>query len=411
MNTKPFLITGILVTIIIGFFVFGIVSAKNTEHPLFSFSENFERSTQKNIILQPLQQDQNLTDTNSEKIQITDSDVTSVQNSVTTKHLITPKTVRAVYMSAWTASSKVDRDKLLDFISNSTINAVVLDIKDATGRVSFLTNDPIVKQTGSPENKISDIDQFIQELHQKNIYVIGRISVFQDPYLTAKYPEWAIQSNTTKKPWKDHKGLSFLDPTNKKVWDYINALAQESYKRGFDEINFDYIRFPSDGNMKDIVYPESSGTRADMIESFFVYIHSKMSMAGIPTSADLFGLTTEAVDDMGIGQVLEKALPNFDFISPMIYPSHYGKGYAGFTNPADHPYQVIIQAMKEGVRRARIIGFGPEKFRPWIQDFDMGAKYDKIKILDQIKALQEHGITSFMVWDPANHYTRDAYQQ
>jgi hypothetical protein len=267
----------------------------------------------------------------------------------------------------------------------------------------------MVADTGSPKNTITDIAEFINELHQKNIYVIGRISVFQDPYLTTKYPNWAIQSIATRKPWKDRKGLSFLDPTNQQVWDYVVALAQNSYKKGFDEINFDYIRFPSDGNMKDIAYPNHSGSRADIIKSFFEYLHKKMVASSIPTSADLFGLTTEAVDDMGIGQVLENVLPNFDFIAPMVYPSHYGKGYGGFTNPADHPYEVIKQAMREGVKRAKVLGFGPEKFRPWIQDFSMGATYDRTKILDQIRALDEQGIHGFMVWDPANCYTREAY--
>jgi hypothetical protein len=261
----------------------------------------------------------------------------------------------------------------------------------------FQTTEPWVI---SPCSTFSYLFAELYQLHDKNIYVIGRISVFQDPYLTAKYPEWAIQSITSKKPWKDHKGLSFLDPTNTKVWDYIDALAQESYNRGFDEINFDYIRFPSDGNMKDIDYPQGTETRADIIESFFIHLHSKMSTAGIPTSADLFGLTTEAVDDMGIGQVLEKALPNFDFIAPMIYPSHYGKGYSGFTNPADHPYQVITQAMKEGVQRAKILGFDASKFRPWIQDFGLKMTYGSNEVKAQIKATNDVGLTSWILWSP-----------
>lgn len=402
------MITGILFSVIIGFFVVGIVKAKDNNHSILTFPQIQEKN--KSIIENGIV---NKSNTNIESLETVDlvSNNSSIDTNINTMqaHLETPESVRALYMSAWTASSKTARDKLIHFISNSSLNAVVIDIKDATGRVSFLVDDSVVKDTGSPESKISDVVEFINELHQKNIYVIGRISVFQDPYLTKKYPDWAIQSITHKKPWEDRKGLSFLDPTNKQVWNYITALAIESYQKGFDEINFDYIRFPSDGNMKDIQYPIGSGTRADMMESFFIYLHEQMVKNNIPSSADLFGLTMEAVDDMGIGQILEKAVPNFDFIAPMIYPSHYGKGYSGFENPAEHPYQVVTNTMKEGVKRIKLLGFESEKFRPWIQDFDMGTSYGKEKVTDQIKALSDIGITSYMVWDPSNTYTRTAY--
>lgn len=407
MISKPIVITGILVTIIAGFFVFGLVLAKNTDNALFDFSlsNNPQQENHSQFVeLDELEQQEN-----SNSIEIPFIEESQIEEFQKVAHIATPKEVKAIYMSAWIAGTKKERNRLISLIENSSLNAVVIDIKDATGRVSFLVDNPIIKNTGSPVKRISDISEFIEELHDKNIYVIGRISVFQDPYLAQKNPDWAIQSVSTGGPWKDRKGLSFLDPTNKNVWEYTTVLAQESYNIGFDEINFDYIRFPSDGNMKDIIYPVGLGSKSDMMELFFKHLHEKMSLANIPTSADLFGLVTEAADDLGIGQVLEKSLPYFDFISPMIYPSHYGKGYNGFTNPAEHPYSVISRAMKEGNRRAQILGFGPEKFRPWIQDFDMGARYDYKEIVDQIKALQEQGINSFMSWDPANKYTLEAY--
>lgn len=330
-----------------------------------------------------------------------------IQPTVT--HIPTPTTVRALYMSAWVASTSSMRQKIIDLVDSSKINAVVIDIKDATGRVSFLVDDPVISETGSPKDLIKDISGLIQTLHDKNIYVIGRISVFQDPYLTKLKPEWSIKTKSTGAVWKDRKGLSFLDPTKQEVWNYVVHLAKFSHNQGFDEINFDYIRFPSDGNISDISYPTSAGSKSEAIEQFFIHLHDEMQNAGIVTSADLFGLTTEAKDDMGIGQVLEKALPHFDYIAPMIYPSHYPKGYQGFKNPAEKPYDVVSIAMKKGVERAVALGMDASKFRPWIQDFNMGATYTASMIQDQIRALDEQGIDSYMVWDPANTYTTEAY--
>ncbi len=327
-------------------------------------------------------------------------------------HLPTPQPLRAFYMSSWTASSVTRRSAIIKQISETNINAVVIDIKDDTGRVSFLIDDPAIAQTGSPVNRIRDIDALIAELHEKNIYVIGRISVFQDPYLAVHNPDWAIRSNSTGGVWKDRKGLSFLSPTSRDVWEYIIALARASHERGFDEINFDYVRFPSDGIISDIAYPNIQGkTRADFLEDFFVYLGTEMKASNIPTSADLFGMTTTSRDDLGIGQVLERALPHFDYIAPMVYPSHYPKQFIGIANPASEPYRIVHYAMSSAVTRAKAIGYEPEKFRTWIQDFNLGATYTASMISDQITASETAGVTSWMVWDPSNTYTLAAYRQ
>jgi hypothetical protein len=393
MEKKAIWIIGGLGTLIIGLLFVGVVLAEksDTKKALQDYADTTS--------LQP------------EQVPIVEPEI-SVETKPVATHISTPTTVRALYMSAWVASTPSIRQKIIDLADSSEINAVVIDIKDATGRVSFLVDDPTVSDTGSPKDLIKNISELIQTLHDKNIYVIGRISVFQDPYLTQKKPEWALKTKSTGAIWKDRKGLSFLDPTKEDVWDYVTALAQESYAKGFDEINFDYIRFPSDGNIKDIAYPTSIASKADAIRLFWEHIHQVMTLEShIPTSADVFGLTTEATDDMGIGQVLENALPNFDFVAPMIYPSHYPKRYQGFANPATKPYEVVTIAMKKGVARAAALGMDASKFRPWIQDFNMGATYTAGMIKDQIRALHEQGIDSYMVWDPANTYTTEAYNK
>jgi len=327
-------------------------------------------------------------------------------------HIKTPENVRALYMSSWVAGSDDFRNSLVKIIDETELNAVVIDIKDSTGRISFNIDDTLIKEIESSENRIKNIRAFTSLLHSKNIYIIGRISVFQDPYLTKLKPEWAIKKSSDGEVWKDKKGLSFLDPTNKNVHEYILSIALNSYKEGFDEINFDYIRYPSDGNMKDINYNLTDGkTRADNIEEFFKYISTEIKKdENIPISADLFGLTTEATDDMGIGQVWERTIPYFDFVCPMIYPSHYPSSYAGYKNPALYPYEVINRALVSAIIKTKNINQNINKIRPWLQDFDLGATYTKEMIQAQIKAVYDNGLNSWMLWDPANKYTPSALE-
>lgn len=327
-------------------------------------------------------------------------------------HIKTPEVVKAIYLSGWVAGTKSIRDKLVKIIDETELNAVVIDIKDSTGRISFEIDDPLIKEIGSAENRIANIRELTNLLHQKGIYIIGRISVFQDPFLSKLKPEWSIKRLSDGEVWKDKKGLSFLDPMNQNVRDYTTAIALGSYHLGFDEINFDYIRYPSDGNMKDINYDLKEGeTRADNIEDFFVNLSYKMKeIENIPISADLFGLTTEVIDDMGIGQVWEKAIPHFDYICPMVYPSHYPASYNNFDNPALHPYEVITRSLDSAIKRTEAIGQNISKIRPWLQDFDLGAVYTKELVKEQIKATNDLGLSSWMLWDPSNKYTPEALE-
>lgn len=347
----------------------------------------------------------------------TDKENTTVLNNISDANLLlpvthigTPESVKAIYISSWTAGSPKYRDPIIKLIDETEINSVIIDIKDSTGRIGFNVLDKDLEKLGSVEKRITDIRGLTNMLHQNNIYIIGRISVFQDPYLTKKKPEWSIVKKSDGTVWKDRKGLSFLDPANKQVWEYIVSIALDAYKQGFDEINFDYIRYPSDGNIKDINYRLKDGkTRADNLEEFFKYLNQEVKKnQNIPMSADLFGLTTEISDDMGIGQVWEKAFPHFDFLAPMIYPSHYPSGQNGFKNPAEHPYEVINQALIGAVKKTNAIGGNTNKIRPWLQDFDLGAIYTKEMVRKQIQAVYDNKLSSWMLWDPRNQYTKEA---
>lgn len=328
-------------------------------------------------------------------------------------HVKTPESVKAIYMTSWVAGTSSMRERLIEIIDETEINAVVIDIKDDTGKISFNIDKEPFKSLGSTENRIPNIREFIKRLHEKDVYVIGRIATFQDPYLIKKWPEEAVKTKTDKeKLWKDRKGLGWFDAGSQKVWDYVIAIAEESYAVGFDEINFDYIRFPSDGNMQDVYFPISEGKdKSEVLESFFIYLNEKLKTedSDIVISADIFGMTTVNTDDLGIGQVLEKAAPHFDFIAPMVYPSHFPNNWYGIKNPAEEPYEVIKISMSKAVERLIAMGEDPDKLRPWLQDFNLGAVYTEELVRDQIQATYDVGLDSWFMWDPKNIYTRKAF--
>ena len=336
----------------------------------------------------------------------------NIEPDIIVTHIPTPKPVKAIYMTSWVAGTKSIRDNIIKIIDETEVNSVVIDIKDATGKISFIPEDPYLKEIGSGENRIPEIKKFIDLLHKKNIYVIGRISVFQDPHLVSRRPDLAVKRKSDGSIWKDYKKISWLDVGSKEVWDYVIAIAKESHSVGFDELNFDYIRFPSDGNMSDIAYDfygKNGISKSEQIRQFFEYLNKNVkSQTGATMSADLFGMTTTNTDDLNIGQLLENAIPYFDYIAPMVYPSHYPKTFMGFANPAEKPYEVIHFSMSSAVKRAVAASSSPYILRPWLQDFDLGADYDHEKVRAQIQATYDVGLDSWMIWSPSNRYTVEA---
>ena len=327
-------------------------------------------------------------------------------------HIKTPEPVKAIYMTSWVAGTSKWRAGLIDFIKTSELNSIVVDVKDYSGRVSFDTGDELVKGVGSEELRVPDMKEFIKTLHNGGIYAIARITVFQDPFFAKRNLDMAVQRKNGLL-WKDGKGLSYLDPAAEKYWDYIVRIARAAEQIGFDELNFDYIRFPSDGDMKDIKFPISGiqglTHKETILNNFFAYLDKELEGSGVPISADVFGMVATNKDDLNIGQVLEGLAPYFDFIAPMVYPSHYPPTFQGFKNPAAHPYEIIKFSMDRAVERLKAATTTPFKLRPWLQDFNLGAIYDAEKIRLEKKAVYDAGLTSWMSWDAANKYTRSAY--
>lgn len=353
-------------------------------------------------------------------------------------HKTTPDFVKAVYMSQCAASSDSFRTELLTLIEETELNSIIIDVKDFTGTVSF-DRDTSAENLGGEGCRVHDLKEFLEELHKRDIYTIARITVFQDPLYTRTHPERAVQSKSTGTPWKDYKGLSFVDVGSQDFWDYIVDIAQESHAIGFDELNFDYIRYPSDGPMSDVQFDHSDyNERAQELEKFFRYLSQKVKKPDanghIPIlSADLFGMTTTNHDDLTIGQVLERATPYFDYIAPMVYPSHYPPGFNGYANPNNNVYGVVKYSMDKAVERViatttdiaslayqRIGTSTPAVYgkpqrdrnilRPWLQDFDYGGNYGPVEVRAQIQAAYDAGLHSWMLWAPSNHYTREALE-
>jgi hypothetical protein len=314
---------------------------------------------------------------------------------------------KGIYISFRTVSTP-RVDELLDLIKRTELNTAVIDIKDYTGRIAFDTDNDLINEIGSEQIWIKDIKALVDKFHKEGIYVIARVVVFEDNFLPQKEPYLALKTRNGNL-WRDRRGLTWLDPAAEDVWDYIVALTKEAAEAGFDEINLDYIRFPTDGDISNIVYPfwDYKTPKKEIIRRFFEYFSQRVKPLGVFISADLFGLTLTRETDLNIGQWLEDAALYFDYICPMVYPSHYPEGYEGFVNPATHPYEVIYDSLTIGIERLASIS-SLAKLRPWLQDFDLGANYNAKMINLEKEAVYNAGAYGWLLWNPKNIYTEDA---
>lgn len=340
---------------------------------------------------------------------------------------IAPEIVKAIYSTSWSASKEGFIDYLISIAKTTEINAVVIDIKDFSGYVGYDIAVPDVKKYNAKQIRITDIDSLIQKLHKEGIYVIARITVFQDPVLARARPDLAIYSKaklsslTPSIPslaslWLDNVGLAWIDPAAKESWDYNIAIAKDAVNRGFDELNFDYVRFPSDGDLQDMIFPFWDGKveKHIVIRDFFQYL--RKSLPNTKISIDLFGLSTVSSNDLGVGQIIEDGFGYFNYVCPMVYPSHYADGFIGYQNPAEHPYEVVKNSMEGALRKLELYKKSQKtdvQLRPWLQDFDLGATYDAQMIKAEIRAVYEAAgddFKGFMLWNSWNIYTKEALE-
>jgi len=317
-----------------------------------------------------------------------------------------PEHVRGLYLNAWAAGSARKLAKLIDIARTTEINSFVIDVKEG-GELSYRSSIPLVRQVGADRAYIPDVRGMLQRLRDADIYPIARIVVFRDASLAAARPDWAIQREDGT-PWKDNADHAWVDSYNRHVWDYNIAIAREAIELGFAEVQWDYVRFPDvpRSYMATARWPAAEGrSKEDAIREFLQYSREQLASYGVPVTADVFGLTVSASDDMGIGQLWSKLVDVTDVLLPMVYPSHFARGSYGIARPNARPYETVRKAM-EYARRRTPAEPGNASIRPWLQDFTLGPpRYGPAHVRAQIQAVHDAGLTEWVLWHPGSNYT------
>ncbi|WP_238483702.1 putative glycoside hydrolase [Anaerosporobacter faecicola] len=331
-----------------------------------------------------------------------------------------PCKVKGIYVTGQMAGSTKNMNKLINLVDTTELNAMVIDIKNDSGEITYKMDNDLAKEIGAPVNYITDMKQLIQTLKEKNIYLIARIVAFKDPILAEKKPELSIK-NPDGSIFRDKAGLAWVNPYKKEVWEYLVSVATEAANLGFDEIQFDYIRFSTDSGIKNADFGEAAKeqSKIETITSFTKYAYEQLNPLGVYISADVYGtIIGSKVDAKIVGQSYVKMAKYLDYICPMIYPSHYGNGAYGIDYPDLEPYLLIKKALENSkeVLAAKKAGEHQAIVRPWLQDFtaswiDNYQKYQKQEILEQIKGVYDAGYEEWIMWNGSNQYTVDAFAE
>lgn len=318
------------------------------------------------------------------------------------------KEVRAIYVTAAAVSDEQRFTELLDLVERTELNAMVIDIKDSTGQIFYDSDVPLANEIGAVQPAY-DVGEILAKVKERGIYAIARQVIFEDPKLAEAQPELAIQ-DANGEIWRTWNDVPWLSAYEEDVWEYNIDLMMEAVELGFDEIQYDYVRFPSDGPLDEAEYDvdvHDSASRREAISGFLARSHEEIMPTRAYLAADIFGLTLWETGGGGIGQNLEDITPHLDYINPMIYPSHFFEGSMGFDVPNDHPYEVILYSLQNA--RERIPQFA-DKLRPWLQDFSYGEgrEYGPQEVRDQIDASNEFGAPGWMLWNASSSYQEDA---
>lgn len=337
-----------------------------------------------------------------------------------------PDNFKSVYITGWGIGSKSIRESIITTMKQNGYNAIVLDIKDEAGQLSYNSNVQIAKDIGASRNMIKDIKAVIDELHSNGIYIVGRIVTFKDPIYAGSIKTTVAYKKADGTTWKDYSNNAWPNPYNQNSWEYPIALAKEAAELGFDEIQFDYIRFPSsEGRVSQIAYGFNSASqnKSQTINAFLTKVVEELKPYDVVISADVFGITTKRDGDFeNIGQDFAKIAGIVDVICPMVYPSHYANNEYKIAKPDLAPYDVVYKALSDAIKRLEIYsGDSTTKIaniRPYLQDFTASwlgsgnyTTYSTKQVAAQIQACYDLGLDDFTLWDPSNKYCYDAVNQ
>lgn len=347
--------------------------------------------------------------------------------------------VKGIYVTGNMAGTP-NMDNLISLVDRTELNAMVIDIKNDEGRVVYEMDSPLVSEIGSAQKLVADMPALVHKCRKHGIYLIGRIVAFKDPFLAEKRPELALH-NQDGSVFCDKSGLAWVNPYSREVWEYLMEIAGQAVAAGFDEIQFDYIRFSTDSGMSKVDFgPEAvDRDKEGTITEFTAYAAQELHRLGVPVSADVYGIIIDSELDASIvGQDYYEMAKYLDYISPMVYPSHYGPGNLGLAVPDAQPYETIYRSM--GASREVLAGMRKDAegqqvsgndisrneilsprdmepaeeiradVRPWLQDFTASwvpghIKYGPEEIRAQIQAVYDAGYEEWILWNASNRYT------
>jgi len=321
--------------------------------------------------------------------------------------------VRGIYVTSSSASLTKRVDDLIALSKRTKINAFVIDVKEDDGTLLFkMEAGAKYNPNANRRSPIKDINKFMKKLKDNNIYTIARIVSFKDPTYAKANPDKAIITKATGKPFTNSDGVIWVSPHDRYLWEYNIAVAKEAALAGFDEIQFDYVRFPaSNGGKldKELDYRNpNKESKPETIQKYLQYARKELEPLGVYIAADVYGQVGSLPDDMALGQHWESVSNVVDYICPMIYPSHYGKGVYGLPVPDAEPYKTVYRSTQDSMNRNANIDT-PAMIRPWIQAFTARwvkgyIVYGPEQIELQVKALKDLGINEYILWSPTNKY-------
>lgn len=336
------------------------------------------------------------------------------QKDSSRKEQRTPVKVKGIYVSAYTAGNEAMMDNIIAQIDKTELNAVVIDFKTDDGYIAAEIDAPAFREIDACRDYIPDLSALMEKLKRHNIYTIARVVAFKDPYLAEKKPEWCLKT-ADGSIYRDKKGLAWVNPYRTEVWDYLVEAGSQAGKAGFDEVQFDYIRFATDSTMKQVVFEEAETLgrgKTDIITEFTEYASGKLSQQGLFVSADVFGaIIGSEADANAVGQIYGEMAEHMDYLCPMIYPSHYGDGNFGLDHPDLHPYETILGALTKSKEDLSLYDAadGQAVVRPWLQDFTASylkyyIPYRDAELRAQIQAVYDAGYEEWILWNAANKY-------